>query len=130
MSVLIMGVHKSNCIGCMCTDDDSNYCWAAERYIPMEGEPEFCPMVELPDNGDLVDRDAVERLAVEIWMRNSNGDDAMQELIHKLREEVPVVIPAERSEASLCVCDNCDQRNDKGCSVCKYINERSEDGET
>lgn len=87
--------------------------------------------VELPDHGDLVDRDVVERLAVEIWMRNSNGDDAMQELIHKLREEVPVVIPAEKSEESLCICDNCDQRNDKGCSVCKYIvNERSEDGET
>lgn len=87
--------------------------------------------VELPDHGDLIERDVVERLAVEIWMRNSNGDDAMQELIHKLREEVPAVIPAERSEASLCICDNCDQRNDKGCSVCKYIiNERSEDGET
>ena len=53
---------------------------------------------KLPDHGDLVDRDVVERLAVEIWMRNSNGDDAMQELIHKLREEVPAVIPAERSE--------------------------------
>lgn len=56
MSVVIVGVHKSNCIGCICTDDDARYCWAAKRYIPMEGEPEFCPMVELPEHGDLIDK--------------------------------------------------------------------------
>lgn len=41
-----------------------------------------------------------------------------------------------RSEGDFCsdgnvgdasLCDNCDQRNDKGCCVCKYIKERSEE---
>lgn len=81
---------------------------------------------ELPDHGDLIDRDEAADDACLIWGRNSSGDDAVQEIIEHLRE-MKAVIPAERSEASLC--DNCDQRNDKGCCVCKYIKERSEEDE-
>ena len=93
MSVLIMGLkmQKEETLKIAIRDG------TASVYLD-EGKADYYSVIELPDHGDLVDRDVVERLAVEIWMRNSNGDDAMQELIHKLREEVPVVIPAERSE--------------------------------
>lgn len=74
--------------------------------------------VELPDHGDLVDRD-------ELYVNTMDYCDLEEKIWN-----TPAVIPAEKSEESLCICDNCDQRNDKGCSVCKYIiNERSEDGE-
>lgn len=107
MSVLIMGVHKSNCIGCICTNDNANYCWAAKRHIPMEGEPEFCPMVELPDHGDLIDRDALmTRLGMAMDCEGCPNRTALyfcglprevMEVCDEL-EKAPVVIPAERSE--------------------------------
>ena len=132
MSILIKGMEMPTaCSKCDCGNRDYGFCQITRdswwHIDPSTERIENCPLVPIPDHGDLIDRDAVERLAVEIWMRNSNGDDAMQELIHKLREGFPAVIPAEMSEASLCICDSCDQRNDKGCSVCKYINERSEE---
>ena len=95
MSVLIKGVHKSNCIGCICTDDNVEYCWAAKRYIPMEAEPEFCPMVDLPDHGDLIDRDAL------MEHKGSAYDIDGHELYAVGTGTIlrmPVVIPAEGSE--------------------------------
>ena len=64
--------------------------------------------IELPDHGDLIDRDALN--ATDSW--------------EWIRHDAPVVIPAERSEASLC--DNCDWKNEKGCCWCKRM-ERSEE---
>lgn len=85
MSVLIKGMEKpDNCEVCpyaFCHLDTKN-----------------CPIIELPDHGDLIDRDVLDRLAVQVWLHNSDGNDAMEELIHKLREEVSAVILAERSE--------------------------------
>ena len=53
--------------------------------------------VELPDHGDLIDRDEAADDACFIWCRNSAGDDAVQEIIEHLRK-IKAVIPAERSE--------------------------------
>lgn len=72
--------------------------------------------LELPDHGDLIDRDA-------LCIRGGRNSGKM--FFAELLKDAPVIIPAERSEASLC--DNCDQRNDKGCCVCKYIKESSEE---
>ena len=91
--------------------DDKLYAVAHEHIIP------------LPDHGDLIDRDEAADDACLIWGRNSSGDDAAQEIIEHLRK-MEAVIPADRSEAS--PCDNCDERNDVGCSWCKMM-ERSEE---
>lgn len=53
--------------------------------------------VELPDHGDLIDRDEAADDACLIWCRNSSGDDSAQEIIGHLRK-MKAVIPAERSE--------------------------------
>ena len=56
-----------------------------------------CPLVPIPDHGDLIDRDEAADDACLIWGRNSSGDDAAQEIIEHLRK-MKAVIPAERSE--------------------------------
>lgn len=101
MSVLIKGMEMpkscfdcdmlelSGVVGCKHAYDTNNSEW---------GRALNCPLIELPDHGDLIDRDIVDRMAVRAWMRNSDGNDAMAELIEKIRVEVPAVIPAERSE--------------------------------
>ena len=124
MSVLIKGLKMpQNCDACpmlyeyrFCalTDDHAS---SIEWKIEEKRMPN-CPLIELPDHGDLVDRD-------ELYVNTMDYCDLEEKIWN-----TPAVIPAEKSEESLCICDNCDQRNDKGCSVCKYIiNERSEDGE-
>lgn len=143
MSVLIKGMEMpQNCDACpmlyeyrFCalTDDHAS---SIEWKIEEKRMPN-CPLVEIPDHGDLIDRDALmTRLGMAMDCEDCPNRTALyfcglprevMEVCDEL-ENAPVVIPAER-RASLCICDNCDKRNDKGCSVCKYINERSEDGE-
>ena len=64
-----------------------------------------CPLVELPDHGDLIDRDALSR---EMYHEAFETDSALQKwdggcwirykMFEKHRDAAPVVIPAERSE--------------------------------
>ena len=98
------------------TRDGNVCCYDAEGVSVAKAIP-------VPDHGDLIDRDEAADDACLIWGRNSSGDDAAQEIIEHLRK-MEAVIPADRSEAS--PCDNCDERNDVGCSWCKMM-ERSEE---
>lgn len=77
--------------------------------------------VELPDHGDLVE---VERAYDEIAEQAGKGNYIDMDAVDAGLQNAPVVIPAERSEAILC--DNCDWKNEKGCSLCKRM-ERSEE---
>lgn len=55
MSILINGMEMPpNCQNCFASVDESIFCRAAKQYIPMLGKPKFCPLIELPDNGDVV----------------------------------------------------------------------------
>lgn len=48
MSVLIKGMDMPiNCQHCPFSDDESRFCKAAKKYIPMLGKPQFCPLVEV-----------------------------------------------------------------------------------
>lgn len=83
MSVLIVGIEKPiNCRLCFASDDESRFCRAAKEYIPMLGKPKFCPLIELPDHGDLIDRDALNATDSWEWIRHG----------------APVVIPAARRD--------------------------------
>lgn len=123
MSVLIKGMEMPTaCSKCDCGNRDYGFCQITRdswwHIDPSTERIENCPLVPIPDHGDLVDRD-------ELYVNTMDYCDLEEKIWN-----TPAVIPAEKSEESLCICDNCDQRNDKGCSVCKYIiNERSEDGE-
>lgn len=94
--------------------NDGTVCWKQDGKF-MRGQWQY-----VSDHGDLVDVDALKAECKEpyVWWETETQ-------MARILEDFPVVIPAERSEASLC--DNCDQRNDNGCCVCKYIEERSED---
>lgn len=54
MSILIKGMEKPiRCAECLCADDESRFCKAAKKYIPMLGKPNWCPLVEIPKHGSL-----------------------------------------------------------------------------
>lgn len=63
MSILIKGIDMpTNCTRCPCSNDETRYCRAANKYIPMLGKPSFCPLEEaeerktgkwLPDNNSV-----------------------------------------------------------------------------
>lgn len=99
MSVLIRGikVHRGRCWECPCLDGEYGDCNALEKDVH-DIEDEECPLIELPDHGDLIDRDDVENAALMIWVHNSNGADAMEQTIEHIRHNIAAVIPAERSE--------------------------------
>lgn len=63
MSILIPGKMPTECWECPCAYETEgahhNYCQAAgyDTKLPDEGRPDWCPLIELPPHGDLVDRD-------------------------------------------------------------------------
>ena len=88
--MLIKGMEMpANCQNCFASDDESRFCRAAKKYIPMLGKPKFCPLIDLPDHGDLIDRDALPKYTGYALSAN----DVANAVIN-----ANVVIPAERSE--------------------------------
>ena len=61
MKLIVEMEMPTGCANCPMGDDDSRFCKAAKKYIPMLGKPSWCPIKgELPDeHGDLIDRDAL-----------------------------------------------------------------------
>ncbi len=50
MSVVINGMEMPiNCTRCPCSDDETRFCNAAKKYIPMYGKPEFCPLATIEE---------------------------------------------------------------------------------
>lgn len=114
MSVLIKGAKPpSGCAWCYFNDDSKCALIVGCDYDETNGAKRRtdCPLIELPNHGDLIDRDALV------------DDVFWDEYEFEFITEAPVVIPAERNGESLC--DNCDERSDVGCSWCKRM-ERSE----
>lgn len=58
-------------------------------------KPEWCPIIEIPEHGDLIDRDALEPDICQDWNGIFTPDDAYSE---KLICNAPTVIEAEGSE--------------------------------
>lgn len=95
MSILIPGEMPTSCARCPCANDETPFCRAANKYIPMLGKPEWCPIIELPPHGDLIDRD---HLSVVCYTGTEGLEDTFDngvawtlEYIDKLTP----VIPAE-----------------------------------
>lgn len=107
MSVLIKGLKMpTSCLKGGCPIDGFHCQLWEDKYWSRVESPEKmrhrdCPMIELPDHGDLIDRSALlARYAEEVkpsnnsdFMRPPRWNDAVQ-----LTELAPVVIPVERSE--------------------------------
>lgn len=73
-----------------------SFCTAANKNISvleMNKGPDWCPLVEVPDHGDLIDRSLLEE--------DGEWDEREDGYIGYSRAHIqgaPVVIPAERSE--------------------------------
>lgn len=103
MSVLIKGVKMpdgAECWNCPCLDGEEGDCNALERKVYAGERPSDCPLIELPDHGDLVDRD---KLMMKMWEASAYAPNHCswvnaRVVFAKDIEDAPVVIPAERSE--------------------------------
>lgn len=73
MSVVINGMEMPiNCTHCPCSDDQTRFCNAAKKYIPMLGKPKFCPLetIEERKKGKWIERHhayADEDKTIEEW---------------------------------------------------------------
>lgn len=105
MSVLIKGMGKpKNCYDCPLHYGHADCSYAEVRKHGSVLET-ICPMVELPDHGDLIDRD---ELSDAMYHEAFETDSKMQKwdsgcwirykMFEKKRDNAPVVIPAERGE--------------------------------
>lgn len=110
MSVLIKGAKPpSGCRWCYFNDDSKCVLIAGCDYDDTNGtnRRKDCPLIELPDHGDLIERDT---LMTSLGMAMDCEDcpnrtqfffcglsTEMAEVCDKL-ENAPVIIPAERSE--------------------------------
>ena len=65
MSVLIKGMDMpENCFQCPCLDGEYCVCQAVDSYEKIESikfRPPYCPLVEVPKHGRLVDADAIRK---------------------------------------------------------------------
>jgi len=88
MSILIKGmkVHRGRCWECPCLDHEYGNCNVLKKDVHYVAE-EGCPLIDLPDHGDLIDRDVLLS-KVQKWYW-----EALETV-----KRMPTVIPAERSE--------------------------------
>lgn len=98
MSILIKvkGVKPPNgCVWCYFNDDSRCALIVGCDYDNTNGAQrrENCPLIELPDHGDLIDRDALKAECKEpyVWWETETQ-------MARILKDAPVVIPAERSE--------------------------------
>ena len=84
MSILIKGAKITDCWNCPCIDGEYGECNILGKTIKSErGRLDDCPLIELPDHGDLIDKDVLMQNVVEI-------------IPQRVFDFVPVVISAER----------------------------------
>ena len=87
MSVLIKGMKMpNNCGAC-----PLRLAWCRER-LYMATRPPRCPLTELPDHGDLIEKDVVLD-GLDLMAANNRLHDA-----YDFVKSCEAVIPAERSE--------------------------------
>lgn len=98
MGIYIPGMKMpTSCASCPCANDETPFCRAANKYIPMLGKPEWCPLIELPPHGRLGDLDALEFLYEESadgWRHTPVFMDFFKACAKGVRE-APTIIPAE-----------------------------------
>ena len=96
MSLLIKGAKLTDCWNCPCVDGEYGECNVLGKAIKsVRGRLDDCPLIELPDHGDLIERDALkedmaDKCDGETWV-------GIEECL-KCADAAPVIIPAERSE--------------------------------
>lgn len=107
---------EGSCLAWLNVKDDDKTRYCIQGVHPPKDRPKWCPLVEIPNHGDLIDREAL------MPKGEGKGLRLMAIGIENI-VNAPTVIPAERSKAS--PCDICDEQKEN-CSWCKMV-ERSEE---
>ena len=114
MSILIRGMEMpENCDKCRfqsalrlyCDAMPYNYCGNTDDIE----RPEWCPLIEIPQHGDLIDRDELRKIFLEQydylqmldWDENPTAKDKQTGVnwcINTMTDDAEVVIPAESEE--------------------------------
>lgn len=113
MGIYIPGMElPTSCACCPLAEDDGRFCRAAVAYIPMTGHPWFCPLVEVPAHGRLVDSDAFSfemrerQEAARKWKEEARDSetaaraDAVLSFLCEVKltlDKLPTVIPKEEA---------------------------------
>lgn len=130
MSILIKGMAMPDCCwNCPLLEGEYGECNISRKKIKVaDGRLTDCPLIELPDHGDLIDQKEIMREFSDFVRASNNSDFAEVPTWNdavSLVGSAPVVIQAERGES---ICAGCERRSDKGCSYCPLIEaERSEE---
>ena len=107
MSVVIQGMKMPrNCDECPCYYETEG-AWRNEcevlgkEYIADDYRPEWCPLVELPPHGRIIDADSLKE-TLDYYIREAGWSDEINEALTWVRDEFidhePTVIGAEVSE--------------------------------
>lgn len=70
MSIAINGMEMPiNCTHCPCSDDQTRFCNAAKKYIPMLGKPKFCPLATIEERktGKWEEREVLSEKVIDEW---------------------------------------------------------------
>jgi len=99
VSLLINGMEMpNNCQECVCINDEYFYCQAVGRQPQDENiisrRPDWCPLVEVPPHGDLIDKKNLSDDLQRRWNMSDDQDFCNKEVWHSL-EEAPTIIEAE-----------------------------------
>ena len=101
-SILIKGMKMpKSCDDCIFVQPGGkHWCYIAEKDLPCD-----CPLVELPDHGDLIDRDAFRKTMYHDTFETDSdlqkwesGCWIRYKMFERNIKSAPVVIPAERNE--------------------------------
>lgn len=111
--ILIRGMKMpQNCVDCYDADLPTAIAWLGAKcpwahgiidpgvYDLRQDRHPNCPLHELPEHGDLIDRDALveeQKLSRDYHAQNSREESLLERAIRIVRE-APVVVPAERRE--------------------------------
>ena len=84
-------------------DDDEYWLWSAYPEGDIDdSKPANCPLIHVPDHGDLIDRDALDGVLLTNGIAGAITRRKIRYTVGDVRTMVghaPVIIPAERSES-------------------------------
>lgn len=105
MSIIIKGVEMpTRCWDCLL--NTYGYCMASDKHsdiIPSDAPiPDWCPLVPVPEHGDLIDRQAFryemdKHYPFDKATQSRHGiEDVLKSAVLRMLSDAPTIIPADR----------------------------------
>ena len=101
MSILIKCAKMpSSCAVCPCYKWESDYGCAVKHEEPKDFKkrPSWCPLVEIPPHGDLIDRDKLMKSLEHEWDICMDDTEFANKIVPNGIKDAPTVIESEEEE--------------------------------